>query len=95
MLSSETVGIDEFLRQLTTLVTNCDEPFRAQDIGNALYGMQKFSCDTIEVRQLLAAIGKKFRESSVQLNPQDISIAIYGENMVYYRRILLVLTPVN
>ena len=89
MLGPETIGIDQFLRQLTTLILNCDEPFRAQDIGNALYGMQKFSCDAIEVRKLLAAIGMKFRQSSVQLNPQDISIAIYGESMGHSWRILI------
>jgi hypothetical protein len=44
----------------------------AQELGNALYGLQNMSCDYIEVRRLLAALTLKVSSSKHELTSQEI-----------------------
>jgi hypothetical protein len=82
VLNEETPDMSYYLNQLTQLISDCEEPFKAQEIGNALYGLQRFTCDKIEVRKLLAVFGAKLKTSTVQLSAQEISNSIYGESSI-------------
>ena len=82
VLNEETPDMSYYLNQLTQLILDCDEPFKAQEIGNALYGLQRFTCDKIEVRKLLSVFGTKLKSSTVQLSAQEISNSIYGERLI-------------
>ena len=43
---------------LHRIVMKCEEPFGAQHVGNALYGLQGMSSDNAEVRSLVREIGR-------------------------------------
>jgi len=49
-----------------------------QSIGSALYGLQKMSSDSLEVRALLAALSEKIEASSVTLDAQAVGNALFG-----------------
>jgi hypothetical protein len=82
MLHAEKADIFPFINLLTLLVSGCSEPFKAQEIGNTMYGLQKFSSDSTEIRKLLSVLAVKFKMSSTKgnkrLSPQEISNALFG-----------------
>jgi hypothetical protein len=52
------------LSALLPKVESYREPLDAQVVGNALYGMQEMSSDSVEVRAILSALLPTFREQN-------------------------------
>lgn len=50
----------------------------AQEVGNALYGLQSLSSEKEEVRVLVAKLAEKLKRSKVYLRPQHIARALLG-----------------
>jgi hypothetical protein len=50
----------------------------AQEVGNALYGLQSLSSENEEVRILVAKLAEKLKRSKVYLRPQHIARALLG-----------------
>ena len=59
-------------------VESCSDALKAQSVGNALYGLQKMSSDSAEVRSLLLALVPKVESCSEALKAQNVGNALYG-----------------
>lgn len=72
-----------------------NEMLRAQQVGNLLYGLQRFG-DTDDVREFIKVVTEQTRRCSEKLQPRHISQALFGlqqlEDSVEVRELLLVLT---
>ncbi len=66
------------LSALAAKVRDCREPLSAQEVGNALYGLQGCSSDRAEVREVLSALAAKVRECREPLSAQEVGNALYG-----------------
>ena len=51
---------------------------RAQEVGNALYGLQGMSSDNAEVRSLVRALSGQVERCREPLDPQSAGNALYG-----------------
>lgn len=79
MMSLSTPGIRAFLQELNQLFIRCDRShFGRQEIGNILFGLQKFSVSP-EIVEILRSSIKILQESTEELQGQEISNALYGE----------------
>ena len=68
--------IVRFLRE-TLNEEHCLQNFKAQDIGTALYGLQRLG-DSKEVRQLIVALTPKVQRCQDELKSQEVGNALYG-----------------
>jgi hypothetical protein len=63
---------------LAVKIRNCKGDLKPQNVGNALYGLQKMSSDHSEVREVLSALAVKIRNCKENLDPQGVGNALYG-----------------
>ncbi|MFH1653927.1 MAG: hypothetical protein ABIE74_07700, partial [Pseudomonadota bacterium] len=88
-------NLEEILEKLTNLIELIDEGFGAQEIGNALYGLQNLDAGVVP-RELLLALSRKIDESGAMLDGQAIGNALYGlqslDTGVVPRELLLALS---
>ena len=47
---------------------DCEEKLSAQNVGNALYGLQGMSSECPEVREMISALWLKVRDSTEKLD---------------------------
>ena len=59
-------------------VEDCQERLDAQNVGNALYGLQNKSSEHIEVRTLLGVLAGKVADCRERLKAQEVGNALYG-----------------
>ena len=62
---------------------SCTESLDAQAVGNALYGMQGLSSDSVEVRALISALVPKVQSCAVSLDAQAVGNALYGLRFLF------------
>jgi hypothetical protein len=81
LLSVEDSHHETTLR-LVTIITNmislCKEQIKAQEVGNAMYGLQNMNSDYIEVRDLVKGLSSLILTCKEPLLPQGVSNATYG-----------------
>lgn len=79
-MNSEHPEVRNLLRVLAIRINRSSAEMKAQEMANALYGLQGMSSDHIEVKELLIAIEKKIisSRSSQIFNSQEIGNALYG-----------------
>ena len=68
----------ELLDSIIVMTKNCRESPNAQNVGNALYGMQSMSSDHAEVRSMVSALLGKVHSCKESLNAQNVGNALYG-----------------
>lgn len=66
------------LKFAATKVKQSNAELSSRAIGNALYGLNKITSDTVGVPELAAALAEKIQQSPSNLNGQDIGIGLYG-----------------
>ena len=54
--------------------SSCRESLSAQAVGNALYGMQGLSSDSVEVRALISALTPKVASCRESLDAQAVAM---------------------
>jgi very-short-patch-repair endonuclease len=85
--------VREVLAALAPKIEASKEELDAQEVGNALYGLQSMSSDVREVVGVLAALTPKIEGLSQRLLPQHIANALYGlqrmDDSVEYVHIVL------
>jgi len=77
---------------------SCKEDLKAQEVGNALYGLQGMSSDSEEVRNLLRSLVPKVISCKGLFNAQAVGNALYGlqgmsSDVVEVRDLLRALVP--
>jgi hypothetical protein len=79
-MNSNEAEVKELLQALERKISASrrKETLNAQEIGNALYGLQNMNSDCPEVRKLLLSITKKMGDFSVILNAQAVGSALIG-----------------
>jgi very-short-patch-repair endonuclease len=77
-MSSDSQEVRDLIKALTPKVIKCNEVLNAQNVGNALYGLQSMRSDNQEVRDLIKALTPKFIKCNEELNPQNVGMALYG-----------------
>lgn len=70
-------AVDEVIVALTSKIAKCSEPLNAQHLGNALYGLQNLSSNSI-VRGLLSALIPLLNSCEEAVKPHHIDNALYG-----------------
>merc|ERR1711871_689542 len=76
------IEVRELLAQLAIKISQSETDIKAQEIGNALYGLKRMSSDVHEVRMLLEAFVPKVAASRDSLDAQAIGNSLYGlQNM--------------
>jgi hypothetical protein len=70
--------VREILSALLPLVRSCKEPLKAQEVSNALFGLQGMSSEHEEVRGMLSALVPKVCSCQEHLTEQSIGNALYG-----------------
>mmetsp|Transcript_8709 Transcript_8709/g.8639 ORF Transcript_8709/g.8639 Transcript_8709/m.8639 type:complete len:545 (+) Transcript_8709:268-1902(+) len=60
------------------MTASCGNQFKAQEVGNALYGLKGMSSDCGEVRDLLSALTIKVSSCKEDLDAQAVGNALYG-----------------
>lgn len=76
-LSSKTPNISEYCREIEIRLMACTTKFSGQEIGNSLYGLQKFSSSSEMIRSLLSSLIPRVDASTV-LTGQEISNSLFG-----------------
>jgi hypothetical protein len=66
------------LAALAPKIEGCREELDAQEVGNALYGLQNMRIDVREVRDVLAALAPKIKGCREELRAQEVGNALYG-----------------
>ena len=77
MNTQSKVRYRSFQLRLTPKIQSCKEPLRSQEVGNALYGLQRLG-DSREMRALLTALTPKIEECREDLRAQEIGNGLYG-----------------
>jgi hypothetical protein len=77
-MSAESAEVRGLLSVLGEKVSTCREPLGAQEVGNALYGLQGMSSESAEVRGLLSVLGEKVSTCREPLGAQEVGNALYG-----------------
>lgn len=77
-MSSRHADVLSLVSAIATKVGESRPELGAQAIGSALYGMQRLTCDALEVRTLVAAIAEKVELSTDTLDAQAIGNALFG-----------------
>ena len=68
----------DLVKSVTLAIESCTETFNAQEVGNALYGMQSMNSDHAEVRSMISALAGKVNSCKESLSAQNIGNALYG-----------------
>jgi hypothetical protein len=74
----EHLGIRLLLRQVKEVMTLSSEPFDGIAIAHSMYGLQRMTSNTLEVRDLLKIIAVKIAESESRLSAKDVGMALFG-----------------
>ena len=69
--------VRQLVAVLALKVQQCRKDLKAQEIGNALYGLQRMSDSNAEVRQLVAALAPKVQKCR-NIDAQAVGNALYG-----------------
>ena len=68
----------ELLNSIMIMTKSCHESPDAQEVGNALHGMQSMSSDHAEVRSMVSALSGKVHSCKESLTAQNVGNALYG-----------------
>eukprot|EP01035_Chromulina_nebulosa_P049363 gene49363-67040_t len=68
--SSDKKEVLQLVSVLAAKVASCSEKLSAQNVGNAMYGLQKMSSDKKEVLQLVSVLATKVASCSEKLDAQ-------------------------
>jgi len=74
--SSEHSEVRSIIRVLAPQIAKCTETLDAQEIGNALYGLQGCSSEHSEVRSILKVLSPHIPKCTETLNAQAIGNAL-------------------
>jgi hypothetical protein len=77
-MRSEVPEVRALLAELSPKVKACREALKAQNVGNALYGLQGMSSEVPEVRALLAELSPKVKTCREELDAQAVGNAFFG-----------------
>ncbi len=77
-MNSREPEIRNLLSVLATKVSRTWEDLKAQEVGNALYGLKRMNSDIAEVRHLIEALVPKVASSPEILDAQAIGNSFYG-----------------
>jgi hypothetical protein len=69
---SSDIEVRSVLSALASKTRECKEPFKAQGVGNSLYGLPGMSSDIEEVCSLLSGLAPKIRECKESFKAQDV-----------------------
>ena len=77
-MSSSHPEVLALVSAIATKVSESRPALGAQAIGSALYGLQRLSCEALEVRTLVAALAEKVELSTEAMDAQAIGNALFG-----------------
>ena len=76
-LSIETDNITQYINFIIDKIKNCIDDFTAIELAGSLFGLQKFTGDSISVRNLIIELTKIMNASSIELGDHEICKLIY------------------
>lgn len=79
MSIEDTPDVELLIQAAISRLMECKEGFSGKEIALSLYGLQKFSEESSDIRSLLHHLAEKLRSSNAKLNGQEISNSLYGK----------------